>query len=362
MRITFILPYVGMSGGNRVTGIYADQLQRRGHQVALFSTRPRRNTLRQSVRLISQMRFNEIGFSQQPSYLDDLELEWHINPRYGPWPERDLPDADVIIAAWWETACWVRDYSDEKGSKMYFMQDYGTGSQSLKNIVPTWKFGMPMVTVSKWLKGLVLEHAPGSRVRVVENGVDRSLFYPEHEFKDRRDVGVVYNRLPTKQISLAVEAVALARETIPGLRFKLIGAPSETLGDFIDPTGRISDAEVRRTYSSCKAWLFPSELEGFGLPILEAMACGTPVIATPAGAAPELADKKNGLLVPHGDPEAMAAQIVRLCTATRGQWEALSRRALGVATEYTWDKACDGFEEALEEVCIDRGSDYPHRK
>ena len=53
---------------------------------------------------------------------------------------------------------------------------------------------------------------------------------------------------------------------------------------------------IRDIYSKCDAWLFGSRSEGFGLPILEAMACRTPVIGTPAGAAPELLGDGRGIL------------------------------------------------------------------
>ncbi len=118
------------------------------------------------------------------------------------------------------------------------------------------------------------------------------------------------------------------------------------------PTGidhEIAPAQARipEVYASCDAWLFGSSVEGFGLPILEAMACRTPVIGTPAGAAPELIGQGGGILVPHDDPQAMAEAILKICMMPENDWQAMSDAAYRTATSYTWDDATDRFEAAL---------------
>jgi glycosyltransferase involved in cell wall biosynthesis len=77
------------------------------------------------------------------------------------------------------------------------------------------------------------------------------------------------------------------------------------------------------------------------------MACRTPVIATPAGAAPELLGSGGGVLVPQENPAAMADAIERICTLPDAQWRALSDRAHATACGYTWHHATDLFEAAL---------------
>jgi glycosyltransferase involved in cell wall biosynthesis len=111
---------------------------------------------------------------------------------------------------------------------------------------------------------------------------------------------------------------------------------------------RATDRELPGLYASCDAWLFATKQEGFGLPILEAMACRTPVIATPAGAAPELLAGGGGELVPHNDPAAMADAIVRMAALTDAAWREISERAWKTASRYTWDDAATLFDEALQ--------------
>ncbi len=104
---------------------------------------------------------------------------------------------------------------------------------------------------------------------------------------------------------------------------------------------------LKNIYGRCDAWLFGTRKEGFGLPILEAMACRTPVIGTPAGAAPELLERGGGMLVPMEDPRAMADAILKVCSMHATDWRAMSDAAHATATRYTWDDATDQFEAAL---------------
>ena len=107
---------------------------------------------------------------------------------------------------------------------------------------------------------------------------------------------------------------------------------------------------LKEIYGKCDAWLFSSRSEGFGLPLLEAMACRTPVIATPAGAAPDLCAGGGGILVPRDDPAAMARAIERIAAMPDGAWRELSAKAHQTASQYSWDDATIRFEAALRQA------------
>jgi glycosyltransferase involved in cell wall biosynthesis len=111
---------------------------------------------------------------------------------------------------------------------------------------------------------------------------------------------------------------------------------------------RPPQSRLRELYAECDAWLFSSQTEGFGLPILEAMACRTPVIATPAGAAPELLADGGGILVNPEDPEDMARAIERIITLSESDWSRLSDLAFSTASRHNWDDSTDRFEAALQ--------------
>ena len=156
---------------------------------------------------------------------------------------------------------------------------------------------------------------------------------------------------------MCIAAVQLARHEVRELHVVSFG--TSQLSDALQlPRGtkyghRVPDDELKMYYGACTAWLFGSRREGFGLPILEAMACRTPVIATPAAAAPELLSEGGGILVKPEDPEDMAQAIVRVCNLCEADWLALSDAAYTKARSYTWDDATDLFEEALQ-AAIDK--------
>jgi glycosyltransferase involved in cell wall biosynthesis len=162
----------------------------------------------------------------------------------------------------------------------------------------------------------------------------------------------MYSNARFKGCDVCIKAIEIAKRSVPDLQvvaFGMADFPSETrnLPRATQYTQLPEQDRIKDIYASCDAWLFGSRSEGFGLPLLEAMACRTPVIATPAGAAPELVGQGGGMLVNAEDPEDMAAAIVRIARMSESDWKRLSDRALEIATPYTWAHATDLFESAL---------------
>src|SRR5690348_12510561 len=102
------MPSSDLSGGNRVVSIYADRLQRRGHTVTIVSRPWRPVSLK--AKLLAWLRGKPLP-KRPPvpaNYFDALpNVEHRLLKQYRPIRPDDLPDADVVIATWWETAEWV---------------------------------------------------------------------------------------------------------------------------------------------------------------------------------------------------------------------------------------------------------------
>ena len=176
---------------------------------------------------------------------------------------------------------------------------------------------------------------------------------PPRSKSKRPVVGTMYAKSHFKGFDIALKAGEIARKTLPDLELHGFGSvnQSELNQPWMRFRTRVPDNELKNIYAACDAWLFPPRKEGYGLPILEAMACRTPVIATPAGAAPELIGAKGGgMLVPHDDPTAMAAAIVKICSLTDNEWQRLSQAAYETVAGYSWDDATDRFEAALKDA------------
>jgi len=187
---------------------------------------------------------------------------------------------------------------------------------------------------------------------IVLNGVDSKQFFsPAREKQTTATVGFMYSPRHYKGTQIAIDAIELARKTNPELIVKVFAAESPTLDMplpdktefFLSP----HQNQIKDIYSACDAWLFTSIKEGFGLPILEAMSCKTPVIATPAGAATDLITPENGILVDDYSAEKIAGAINLISKSTEKEWRQLSENAFETAQQNSWEKSCDQFESAL---------------
>jgi glycosyltransferase involved in cell wall biosynthesis len=352
MKISFVTPAPSLNGGCRVIAIYADQLRRRGHDVDVIA----RLSPRPSVRnIISSLRRGYGWPRNNPNttYFDELGITpQFVDPRR-PVTNSDVPDGDIVIATWWETAEWVARLSRAKGTKVYLIQDHEVFPYlPIERVEATWHMPFHKIVVSQWLAGIARTKYGDPDVSVVCNGVDLEQFYsPQRRKNPTPTVGLVYTSAARKACNLALQAFAIASKRLPELRLVAFSAyapaselslPSRTEFHLRPPQARL-----RELYAQCDAWLFSSKTEGFGLPILEAMACRTPVIATPAGAAPELLADGGGILVAPDDPDDMARAIEQIATMNEYDWLRLSELAGTTAAKHRWDAAGDLFEAAL---------------
>lgn len=354
MKITFVCAnWTHFSGGNRVIALYAQKLQQRGHDLFVVCPSPRKPSLIDQMRSLKNGKGWITSSRPNSTYFDHTNIPRKILNHQAPLTDADVPDADVVIATWWETAYWVANLSPQKGAKAYFMQDYGAPGQELEKIVPTWSLPLHLITIAEWLVTLIHKHCGSIPVSLVPNSVDLELFNaPPRKKQTEPTVGFVYRHLSrTKGVDLALKAVEIARQRIPNLRLIIYGGDENLDASNFPPLTeyhyQVPDQQLHQLYSRCDAWLFPSRLEGFGLPILEAMACRTPVIGMPTGAAPELLADGCGILVQPEDPVDMAQAIETIVKMSESQWQQMSDAAYAKATSYTWDNATDRFEGAL---------------
>lgn len=357
MKITFALPNLSLTGGMRVLAIYAKLLQQRGHQIFIISTPLRQPTFIQKSRSLLAGRGWPSVPKKEPSHFDGLDIESRVLKSCRPITDKDVPDADAIVATWWETAESVAKLSARKGAKVYFLQHYENFSYLPKGRVEaTWSLPMHKIAVAQWLADIA-ENTYGDRqVSLVPPSVDTEQFYVHPRGKQRTKqpiptVGLYYSITPWKGCDIALEAFSIAAKKIPNLRLVAFGTgdavPYLPLPPGTEYEGTPTQEQLKYFYNKCDAWLFASRSEGFGLPILEAMACGTPVIGTPAGAAPQLLASGGGMLVKPEDPADMARAIEQICNLPDAQWQAMSDAALKEIAKYTWEDAADLFEAAL---------------
>lgn len=153
--------------------------------------------------------------------------------------------------------------------------------------------------ISSFTRNEIIEFFPevdSSKLKVVHLGVETDTFYPEKldDFREfETSVLFVGERKGYKRFDLAVAAIS----TLIDLNLLIVGPPltieEKNKLDLILPLrwkelGYVSSSTLRKVYSSALAFIFPSDCEGFGLPLLEAAACGCPVISSSGGSLPEI--------------------------------------------------------------------------
>lgn len=202
------------------------------------------------------------------------------------------------------------------------------------------------------------------RLRMVWNGLDTDLFRPLPGIPRATDELLCVARAsdPNKGVPVLLGALARLPERI---RLTLVDESSaenparecaRKLGveGRVRITGRVDTDELLRLYARASLVVVPSLYEGFGLPAAEAMACGAPVVATAAGALPEVMGiGGGGVLVPAADPEALAKGILDLLASPETRAALGTRARTRVVEAFSWPRVAQAtlavYRELLEE-------------
>jgi len=228
-----------------------------------------------------------------------------------------------------------------------------------------------VLTISESVARDVESLLPASRGKVtpVRSGVDpKSFAMTDAEaarLREARGVRSPYflcvgNLTRRKNIPVLLDAYAAVREK-SGAALVLVGAPefgargilgavSRAAG--VTYLGRVPEADLAALYRGALAFVYPSEDEGFGLPVLEAMASRVPVVTTTGGALPE-AVGDAGLLVPPGAVGPLAEALARIA-AEPALREACVAKGLARVAEFSWDRTAEETVRVYEKAASPR--------
>jgi glycosyltransferase involved in cell wall biosynthesis len=225
-----------------------------------------------------------------------------------------------------------------------YPQFFSRAERAYRRAVYGWtvKRSRLVIAISEHARGTLLERysLPDERVRTIHLGIDHERFTPDGR---ERESFLLYpaNRWPHKNHERLFAAFALVQTERSDLRLVLTGQRHERapLPQGVESRGHVTMDELVELYRSAACLVFPSLYEGFGLPPLEAMACGCPVAASNATSLPEVCGEAAEYFDPLS-PEDMADAILR---AVDGR---LVERGLTHAAGFTWD-ACARAHDAV---------------
>ncbi|HEU65815.1 MAG TPA: glycosyltransferase family 1 protein [Chloroflexi bacterium] len=216
---------------------------------------------------------------------------------------------------------------------------------------------------------------PADKLRVAYNGIDAQMYSRNEEVSRHRNglimVGNTDDR--KKGVLYLLKALQLLREDgikltivddaerhssyaddvgpLPSYGLKLV--KSLNLDGMVKFTGRLTREELAQHYSAARIAVVPSLYEGFGLPAAEAMACGTPIIATTGGALPEVVGDA-GILVPPERADALAVAIKQLLNDKQAQERFSEAGRKRVQEKFNWEQAARKTLEVYQEVLATR--------
>lgn len=233
---------------------------------------------------------------------------------------------------------------------------------------------------------LMLYRADRRRIEILPPGVNLQKFRPMYSLEAKLRVGIAPQQKlliwvgrvePLKGVDLIVKALAILKsatpETIKDVVIHVIGGDPDTsspdneemehlqalcaelgLNDLIKFVGAKSQSELAYEYNAAEALIMPSDYESFGMVALEAMACGTPVIASEVGGLAFLIkDGLTGFHVPTREPAALAERIYRLLCDPQ------KRRDMGLAAQeaassYSWHQIAKQLVEIFNDVLLQK--------
>lgn len=366
-------------GGERQCVSLARELARQGHQIVLYtSAYDPPNCFPQvckNVKVINVGR-GRLSWLRKPrvirGYLDMVRLAATVNTTHQVWHPHHWP------AQW--GAVWLKRKlggavvwmcNDVPNFHQYAHQPPSLGTllrmpvywlDYLYDRAQNRKVDLTLF-LSQWAESQFQAIYPGA-TQVVRSGADPDRFKPgadrekiRSRFRYRPDdfvllwLGII---MPHRRLQDAIEAVGHLKERGVKVRLLLAGS-GRSFPDYFNQLqalviklgveeevtfcGKVADEEIRDFYCACDAFLFPNEQQTWGLAVMEAMACGCPVLVSKGAAVHEvLTDNENAVLFPARTPKALADKIHLLINQPQLRRQIAERGMQLARTKYNWEQ------------------------
>lgn len=362
MRISFILSSLQLSGGVQVVAEYANRLTMRGHQVTLIAPG---GTLSDTMlgELIPgvTVRSSRVGFKSHAGLVWMARLAWSL--------ARAVPPSDVVISTHTPTTAvgLLAGHLLKRGRLVWLYQDYR--EMFVGRPFEGWLLRHALrwhecaLTDSDYCRRELSSYTPG-KVIVVGIGLSHPELLQPRSIQSLRTPGnqktilFVGDARPRKGLQDFLQAAGEVHEQAKDIRLQIVSKEDLQLDCRVpfEYVHRPTRAELMGLFADCDLYVSASWREGFGLPPLEAMGCGAPVVLTDSGGVREYAQHEvNCLMVPTRDPQALAQAMLRVLNDAALEKRLRTNGPL-TAVGFTWDSAVDRFERALLDLFEKKGT------
>lgn len=351
MDIAFVInePVQNATGGYKMVYMYANSLVESGHAVSIYY-RCKRQRLFSNYKapFFIKMMIASILAKKGPRW---FELNHRIKGiAIDEITDKSIRNHDIIIATAVDTAVAVKNLSESKGNKFYFIQDYENWEHTDEYVCSTYSLGMKNIVISKWLKEIVDKHSLEESI-LIPNGIDLDIFSNKEINRDKHSIVFQFRNINMEYKGgiYAIECITKLKKIYPDLKVRVISTDErpENMPDFCEYYKSISPKEVSDLNNRSEIFICTSVNEGFGLPGLEAMACGCAVCSSAYKGVFEYAiDGYNALLSPIKNSDEMVSNIIKIFNDD-GLRTMLSRNGVETGINSSHDIMSSRFEKIL---------------
>ncbi len=338
MRISFVMPGMGRSGGIKCTVRAADGLVRRGHQVRLLAYSSRLSLRSWARNLYLRARFPE-GYDWVESFGGKAQ-------RFTDICQCSFEDNEIVVASGWWAARELRKLKDRKIRKVHYIRGMAFFNEA--EMRAAWGEDVPKIAVSEYLREAIDKMCGQKISAVISDGIDTDEYWPSLSESERDGVGTIYGAGIHKAPQTVLTVLGQLRDKRPDLPLHVFGAcPRPKEIPRREYTRLPSLEKAREIYSRSLVWFLGSCSEGFPAPLLEAMCCGCAVVSTNCGGAADIVkDGENGMLVEVGDVSALVDKI-ELLLDDAGLRKKLVVNSRETIRKYSWNRSVNMLEEFL---------------
>ncbi len=345
MRIVYLTVSVNyVSGGMRVILEHADRLKQRHHNVEIW-------TMEREIKPWLPCKTPIYFINDAISHSLDILV---------------ITDASFLFNDFWKKITAKKYFFLVQHDIELICRESGNHihADQLKELFHrTFPKEIRIIAVSRWIQERFFQQYQADSI-LVRNGIDAGLFHQTLPLLQNQTQRLLffYDPQTWKGISDIISAINVIKKTyfdvgiiaVGGVMPSLFGNSSVTQGQhwsFFWPVIYFNhplQEDLAKIYSSASVFISSSWCEGFGLPGLEAMACGVPVVTTDSGGIKEYAvNEKTALVVPPRNPQALADGISRILNNEQLR-NKLIKNGLKKVKEFNWGKSIDELEKVFK--------------
>lgn len=228
-----------------------------------------------------------------------------------------------------------------------------------------------IITISKFSKDEIVKYLnyPEERIKIIYPAVDHDVYYEKRDkgilsklniSNDEKVVLYVGSETPRQNVPVLIEAFSKLKKKIPCIKLVKIGESQSygarkkiltlikdlDLQEDVIFAGYVPEEDMPRWYNASDILVYPCDYAGFGLPPLEAMACGTPVITSNTSSLPEVVGDA-GIMIDPQDVELMADKMYEVLT-NNGLRNDIIEKGIKQAKHFTWDRSAEETYQVYE--------------